>query len=190
MNLPIIKIQNTSLQKFIEYWSNLYYYANEKIYDDCINKCSYNKNDIRLLFKWKNGMNLSVKKQQALEEKVLSKIIIINKLKSQSSWDMHSINAEFKNVSFVWRIFLLHIIRPNEIPIYDQNVHRAFNFIQNKDFIDVSEAFKETAKESFYFNDYYPFINKIVGTTLRQIDQAFFTFGQFINNRNYLKIIQ
>lgn len=190
MNFPILKSQNTSLIDFIIYWSRLYNYTNEELYDNCIIKNTYAEDDIRSMFIWKNGMKLSIGKQKSLEEKIISKISYINNLKSQPSWSIESLNTEFKNVSFVWRIFVLHIIKPYEIPIYDQNVHRTYNFIHYKDIINVSEQLTGTVKESFYFDEYYPFIKSIEGTTLRQIDKAFFTFGQFINSQNYLKLIQ
>lgn len=190
MNLPILKSQNTSLSEFVEYWSQLYNYTNEELYDNCIIKNSYTADDIRSMFIWKNGMKLSLGKQKSLEDKIISKISLINKLKNQSSWSYDSLNAEFKNVSFVWKIFLLHIIKPNDIPIYDQNVHRAYNFVHDKDFLDVSEQLTAKEKEVFYISEYYPFIKSMEKISLRQIDKAFFTFGQYIKNKNYLKIIQ
>ena len=83
MNFPILQSQNTSLIDFIIYWSRLYNYTNEELYDNCIIKNTYAEDDIRSMFIWKNGMKLSIGKQKSLEEKIISKISYINKLKSQ-----------------------------------------------------------------------------------------------------------
>lgn len=59
MNLPIIRSHNTNLKEFIEYWGNYYTYAKENLYEDCIYKPFYNKDDIESLYEWKNSMKLS-----------------------------------------------------------------------------------------------------------------------------------
>lgn len=128
-------------------------------------------------------MNLSKLKQKSLNEKVLARIDHINFLKEQPTFNPIELNSEFKNLSFVWRIFLLHIIKPTEIPMYDQNVHRAYHFVFGKDYQSISELISDKQKEDFYFGEYYPFISSIEGFELRKIDRAFFAFGQFLRNQ-------
>ena len=66
MKLPILKIENSELTEFISYWSRLYDYPLESIYNNYINKSSFNKEDLKYLYIWKNGMKLSGVKQKAL----------------------------------------------------------------------------------------------------------------------------
>lgn len=189
MKLSILKSDKTTLKEFITYWSNFYIYTDEELYNNCIIKTEYTIDDIQSLYVWKNGMKLSYAKRDSLNNKILPKIDYINHLKTTSSWGIDDFNSEFGNVSFVWRIFLLHIIKPSEMPIYDQNVHRAYNYIHGFDFATVSETLKESVKHSFYFDVYLPFVRSIAGLGMRQIDKAFFAFGQFIKNPTYLRLL-
>lgn len=86
----------------------------------------------------------------------------------------------------MWKIFLLHIIKPQEYPIYDQHIHRTFLFIHDKDFSNLSNtSINNKAKELFYFEEYLPFIQSHNIKDLKKLDEAFFAFGQFLNTRNY-----
>ncbi len=59
------------------------------------------------MYTWKNGMNLSANKQESLENKILSKLDIINDFKNHGLPTLDFFLDEFKEVSFVWKIFLL-----------------------------------------------------------------------------------
>lgn len=190
MNLPIINCQQSTLHQFIEFWSGFYSYDKEYIYDDCISKQTLSKDDIQALFIWKNGMKLSGAKHKSLEEKIISRLDAINFLKSQSSINPADLNIKFQDVTFVWRAYLMHIIRPNEIPIYDQNVHRAYNYMHGIDYLSTSEYLNDRIKERFYFEEYSPFIRSINGLTLRKIDRALFAFGQFLKNQTYSNMLK
>ena len=107
---------------------------------------------------------------------------------------LHSIeipfNKEFKNLSAVWKIFLLHLINPNTYPIYDQHIHRTFLFIHNENWSNISnDTITNKDKEKFYFDRYLPFIQARNIKDLKQLDEAFFAFGQFLNTRNYATLL-
>jgi hypothetical protein len=174
-------VTDNSLSEFLEFWSKQYYYPkNEELYTKNINKPKFEVVDINELYKWKNGMTLSVKKQKSLEAKILSKLDIINDLKHQKVTDLNFFLEEFLDVSFVWKIFLLHLIKPNTYPIYDQHIHRAFNYIH------VDQMFIQKAKQhEFYFKHYLNFIKFEEIKNLKKLDEAFFAFGQFINTNKY-----
>ena len=129
MLFPLLHSQaNISLCTFINFWSKLYTFSNEAIYTESINKETFTKTDIQNLYKWKNGMKLSVLKQKSLDTKIKAKLSIINVFKKNDGIDLESFKNEFKNLTAVWKIFLLHIIKPDKYPIYDQHIHRAFLF--------------------------------------------------------------
>lgn len=191
MKLPILKIENSELTEFISYWSRLYDYPLESIYNNYINKSSFNKEDLKHLYIWKNGMKLSGVKQKALETKILSKVVIINDFKSKKEIDLEKFKKEFSNVSAVWKIFLLHTINPNKYPIYDQHIHRAFNYIHSRNYKNISAiSINNKTKEEFYFNEYLLFIDSLRNIDLKKLDEAFFAFGQFINTKSYIKTIE
>jgi|TARA_R100000501_G_C2616568_1_gene110088 hypothetical protein len=182
MNLPIIyKQSENSLILFINTWANLYSFSSEAIYKTSISKKTLTKTDIQNLYVWKNGMPLSVLKQKSLDTKIKTKLSKINAFKNDAVIDIRLFRKEFKSLSTVWKIFLLHIINPNKYPIYDQHIHRAFLFIHNEDWSNISNtSINNKAKEEFYFNRYLPFIEKQNIQDIKKLDEAFFAFGQFL----------
>ncbi|MDQ2178820.1 hypothetical protein [Marinifilum sp. D714] len=190
MKLPILKIENSDLNEFINYWSELYSYPLESLYNERIYKKKFDAEDLLQLFIWKNGMKLSAGKQKSFEDKVLSKRDIINDLKSKQNLGINEFQKHFNNLSAVWKIFLLHIIRPNKYPIYDQHINRAFNYIHGFDYQNISaNSMTNNSKEEFYFNTYLEFIESLNGIDLKKMDEAFFAFGQFINTKTYVQIV-
>lgn len=178
--------RSRDLETFIAFWSKLYSYSNEVVYRNIISKKEFAKNDVQELFVWKNGMKLSDLKQKSLEQKILSKIPVINELKLSNEVDLAFFKNEFAELTTVWKIFLLHIIAPKKFPIYDQHIHRSFLFIHQEEYSEMSNTFINNAeKERFYFERYLPFIRENEIKDLKQLDEAFFAFGQFLNTRNY-----
>lgn len=190
MNLVILKNDKTiDLDEFITSWSRFYTYANEGVYSKAIVKETYTIQDIQNLFQWKNGMKLSVLKQKSLDTKIIAKLYVINDFKNSDKVDLEAFKQEFNNLTAVWKIFLLHIIKPKEYPIYDQHIHRTFLFIHEKDFSNLSNtSINNKAKELFYFEEYLPFIKSNNIKDLKKLDEAFFAFGQFLNTRNYANL--
>jgi len=191
MNLNILTPTSTNIQDFIEFWSKQYAYNNENTYYNSITKEVFELNDIQNLYIWKNGMKLSMLKQKSLDAKIKAKLSIINTLKKYKTINIEGFKTEFKDVSAVWKIFLLHTLKPNEYPIYDQHIHRAFLFIHNEDWSNISnDSVTNKNKELFYFERYLPFVESINYSDLKKLDEAFFAFGQFLNTRNYANLIE
>ena len=185
---PIItNRQSGSLQEFISFWSKLYVYDNAVLYERIHNK-TLSEDDLKDLYKWKNGMKLSQAKEKSLNTKIISKLETVNNLRAASNFDLEYFLKEFKQVSVVWKVFLLHILKPNRFPIYDQHVHRAYRFINNQSSNDIRASMKESLKLEFYFEEYYPFVRQSQMTDLKKMDEAFFAFGQFINIGNQKKL--
>jgi hypothetical protein len=46
----------------------------------------------------------------------------------------------------------------------------------------------EKSKFDFYFDTYLPFVNELKIDSLKDFDEAFFAFGQFLNTRNNRRI--
>lgn len=192
MNLVILNNNaSSSLEDFINTWSKLYSFSNEAVYKKAISKRELTKTDIQNLYEWKNGMKLSVLKQRSLDTKIKAKLSIINDFKSNDEVNLDAFKKEFKSLTAtVWKIFLLHIIKPYNYPIYDQHIHRTFLFIHKEDFSNISNtSITNKAKEEFYFDRYLPFIEANNIKDLKKLDEAFFAFGQFLNTRNYATLL-
>ena len=179
----LTKTQAGSLQEFISFWSRLYAYDNAALYDKIHYKVLSEK-DIKDLYQWKNGMKLSQAKEKSLNIKILKKLNIINSLRATTEFDLDYFLKEFKEVSVVWKVFLLHIISPTMYPIYDQHIHRAYRFMNNEASDGIKASMNESVKLKFYFEEYYPFVKESKIKDLKKMDEAFFAFGQFINIGN------
>lgn len=183
--------KSNDINTFINFWSQLYSYSNEAIYKKNISKKVFDTESIQELFIWKNGMRLSDLKQKSLNDKIISKLEVINYLKSKDEFELDLFNYQFKILSAVWKIFLLHIIQPKKFPIYDQHIHRTFLFIHKKEFSNLSNtSIKNKQKEAFYFNEYLPFIDENEIKNLKKLDEAFFAFGQFLNTKDYKNLFR
>lgn len=165
---------------FVKYWSNLYNYPNYQLYKSTITKSEFVEGDLRLLFDWKNGMNLSLKKEQSFLNQILQHEELIYELKKD--FDQDKFEKSFGKISAVWQIFLLHIISPSYCPIFDQHVYRAFMFIQNQD--EKALPFVQTAKLKIFHEQYLPFFLDMLGLADEydhfEIDKALWTFGKML----------
>ena len=189
MKHPIIEITyKNEFVDFVNYWSELYFYEFSDKYNSRIKKEIFSEEDLSELYFWKNGMRLSGPKLNSFNVKILAKLEIINNFKISSNFKIHEFHYEFREVSFVWQIFLLHLIKPNEFPIYDQHIHRAFLYLNNLDWSNIGAALHPDLKAEFYFKTYLPFINKNNKIKIKMIDEAMFTFGKFINTDKQYKI--
>ena len=184
LTFPILtKTQSGSLQEFISFWSRLYAYDNAVLYNKIHHKVLSEK-DIKDLYQWKNGMKLSQAKEKSLNTKIIKKLNIINRLRATTEIDLDYFLKEFKEVSVVWKVFLLHIISPSVYPIYDQHIHRAYRFMNNEPSDGIKASMNESVKLKFYFEEYFPFVKESKIQDLKKMDEAFFAFGQFINIGN------
>ena len=189
LTFPVLtKTQSGSLEEFISFWSRLYAYDNAALYDKIHHKVLSEK-DIKNLYQWKNGMKLSKAKEKSLDIKIITKIKIINSLKATAEIDLDYFLEEFKEVSVVWKVFLLHVISPSMYPIYDQHIHRAYRFMHNEPSDGISASMNEVTKLKFYFEEYYPFVKELKIKDLKEMDEAFFAFGQFINLGNQKMLV-
>jgi len=192
-NFKLIQLSvspSNSIEEFINYWKHFYYDKNEELYTKNIDLPFFNISNLEDLFHWKNGMTLkgSGQKEKAFNDKIVLKISSINELKKLAIIDIDNFNKEFKDISIVWRIFILHLIQPKTYPIYDQNVHRTFNFINNLDWESINSNMLEKSKFDFYFDTYLPFVNELKIDSLKDFDEAFFAFGQFLNSKKNRRI--
>jgi len=192
-NLFIIQKQTcASMAEFISHWKKLYSYFDDNRYRQNISNFEFSSLNLEELFHWKNGMTLkgSGGKEKSLNDKILNRITLINEYKRLKTLDLEKFNSDFSNLSAVWRIFLLHILKPNQFPIYDQHIHRTYNFIHNLDWQSISNTISDKKKLDFYYSTYLPFVQTLGVVDLKEMDEAFFAFGQFLNTRNQKYLLE
>jgi hypothetical protein len=171
-----------NIDDFIQKWSEIYSYSNSHLYSESISKHQFVDSDLENLFEWKNGMSLSGKKRKSFNEKIKIKLAEINDLKV--NWNQLYFNNYFESLSAIWKIFLMHIIRPAEKPIFDQHVYRAFKYIEGKNHNSELENTSST-KLKIYFEEYLPFYHNLKNTSNnnfsdKQLDDALWAFGKLL----------
>lgn len=188
MNFVLLSKQSVDMVDFINFWSDYYFDKYDNKYSENIDKEYFNRENLISLYEWKNGSVLSERKKIGLRKKVLAKIKIINSLKDQ--FNLELFKKEFKDMTVIWKIFLLHIIKPNKYPIFDQHVFRAMVYIK---FFKIEEIpNKESERERIYFEEYVDFFNEIKlkspSNFNKKIDESLWAFGKFLKS-NYKKMI-
>ena len=182
MIFPIIDFKNDDIESFIRQWSSFYSYKKMDLYTHNIDKEILKEADLEQLYEWKNGSVLSIKKSESLKNNILSKVSEINMLKKK--FDEGKFESEFGKISFVWQIFLLHIIAPNTYPIYDQHVHRAYLFLRkDNSYREIENTISDKDKKEFYNNIYLKFVQELrqkYNFSIQDLDKALFTLGQFV----------
>ncbi|PIR21162.1 MAG: hypothetical protein COV45_00010 [Deltaproteobacteria bacterium CG11_big_fil_rev_8_21_14_0_20_47_16] len=188
---PIFCFNTVSLREFVEFWSKVYGSPPvEKLYAERIDKEQFDADDVRQLYRWKNGTNLSQDKQSSVERQFVAKLDVINALKQ--AYDAKIFDEHFGSATgAVWKIFLRHIISPNQFPIFDQHVFRAHYFLVNGIVREVEESLEvipyskqERAKEELYANSYVPFARGLMqgDVPLKKIDECLMMFGKFLKS--------
>jgi hypothetical protein len=132
---PLLKINTTdNFDEFVLNWESFYAYnpkdpRGNDLYLKNIVKEEFSIENINELFFWKNGMKLSGKKSEIVED-ICKEIKLINELKQSPPEHVISLLPKFMNRDGVWQIFLLHIIKPDYYPIFDQHTYRAYQYIK------------------------------------------------------------
>ncbi len=185
MKYYLLKSQNSIIpyQKFFDFWMHRYFYKSKHDYDKLMDQ-ELTEEALKALFEWKNGMNLSKKKEASYIAKVKNHLKSIAEYRNDTNKNASQLYDSLNNVSFVWRIFACHIARPQEYPIYDQNIHRSVLYIQgNDEWKNVTPQLSDEKKEDFYFHNYKEkFLPEFKDIPSRDIDKALFAFGRYLRD--------
>lgn len=168
---------------FVSFWRDQYEYPNMHWYTDNINLPDLNYRNLYDLFCWKNGMNLSTKKQGTFH-KISAHLDVINQLRRE--FDESLFTSKFNWLTPVWKIFLRHVIQPNEAPIFDQHVYRAYRYIHKQE----KEETAAKRIEALYLCEYVPFfwtMEEACTYSSKEVDDALWSFGKFLSQ--YPKLI-
>lgn len=191
LKLPIATVSSTNdMNAFIESWSKFYGYGKDSLYKENIIEAQLSEYNLLKLYEWKNGSELSELKLKSFNEHILVNLNRINKLRLEPSIRKDEFLKEFQSIKgAVWKIFLLHILKPHQFPIYDQHIHRAYNYMHGLPIEAVTNDIKQEHKIDFYFEYYLPFVKSINVSDLKKMDEAFFAFGKLLNTQGYKDIV-
>lgn len=197
---PTLTVTKGSFYEFVTHWSNSYNYTpkhelKNNLYFNNICKDKFEENNLIELFTWKNGMPLNRKSMETIHL-ISEQVDEINRLKQLDSEELLNhihINISISNEN--WKIYLLHILKPNDFPVLDLHTYRAYQYIT----LQLLKELKEESKTlmSFYTEDYIPFFQKHAFSynngkhekiELWQIYKALHGFGEFLKSP-YAKLI-
>jgi hypothetical protein len=126
-------------------------------------------------------------KKQKIAQAVKAKLSTLNKFRQEPNVT----NAEFGSFweftctiigsGIVYRAFLAHISRPDDFPMVDQHVLRAWNFLEKN---KVEEP-EQTLANYLKYREFVKKMSKQSGKTFREIDKALMPFGQFLSSQFY-----
>lgn len=191
MKFILFKLEKVDSEQFVSFWSERYNqgkYSDDEYFRNLNLEGLLSEDNIRYLWEWKNAGPLSPKKKPVIE-KTINKLTEINKFRKLSRINNNDIDLFYKLTSeivgtgLIWRIFLFHIARPDEFPIFDQHVFRAFNFI-NESAVDIS-AVPESMEDYNNYRDFFWNFVKESNKHWREADKALMAFGQFLKSQFY-----
>lgn len=173
-------------KKFVREWSAIYDYKDEHKYTNNIKTGLDNDIALMKLFEWKNGTGDKIhdgKMKRVNDFK--SKREELKQLKKNFSLEKFEELIEPNKGSVIWKIFLLHIVKPERYPIYDQHVYRSFRFF-------TKGAIEERPKKDkdyyeTYKNEYVDWFNALkekYGLNPREMDKSFFMYGRTLKLLN------
>src|SRR5690554_1199464 len=126
-NIEIKGLKN--LNDFVKTWSPTYSYKLEYKYDEYISSVLDDKNSFIKLFEWKNGTGDQISENKKIGVlRYWDKVEILQELKLNFDWELFEYEFEPHKRSTIWRLFLLHLINPDEFPIFVQHVYRSYRF--------------------------------------------------------------
>jgi len=187
MNLFRFDITECSEAEFVSSWARFY---EEGKYPDSIYKANLNQGrplqqaNIKPLLEWKNGRPLSKKKQE-IAIKVIKNLPRFNEfrfltkvtaMKFEQFWRLLS---NIVKTGLVWRVFLFHITRPEDYPIVDQHVLRAYHYLIRGKVAEPEQTLQSYESYRTFFRD---LVDKS-GKEHRQVDKALMCFGQFLGSQ-------
>ncbi|MCZ7405262.1 MAG: hypothetical protein O8C67_10085 [Candidatus Methanoperedens sp.] len=195
MNLPILKLEDATVDDFIKTWRKFYVSDENKdmIYFTNLNPINkLTEDNIQNLFLWKNGMRLSDKKQESLNN-LKNKLSEIQKKISKYGnsnnelEEIYNYSFEFFENGYIWNLFFLHILKYEKCPIADIYAYRAYNYIRNGENELPVYNWETYLKYMDFFNEIATITNRITKEEKKEIDEALWGFGKFLEN--YPRII-
>lgn len=175
MRHRILQFPQVTQREVVEFWNRQYSYRNESLYAQNIAR-PLTQNRIRELFRWKNGGKLSQSKQQSAEKHFIKRF---DELRDFSGdFEAAAFLHRFQGSGPIWRIFFLHIHRPEAFPIFDQHVFRAMRFIQAGQLAELPS--NPGTRIHIYDQEYRPFYKGFGARRYRMVDKALWAFGKFL----------
>lgn len=179
MPYRILQFPESEQPAFVQFWSQQYDYADEQAYTQNLAVRPLTPDAVRELFRWKNGGQLSERKRQSVEQHFVERLGELQDFDDDFDGDFAAAFLDrFKGSGPIWRIFFLHIHRPERFPIFDQHVFRAMRYIEAGEIAEL--PFDPDERIRIYNQKYRPFHDGFGVHQDRAVDKALWAFGKFL----------
>ncbi len=135
------------------------------------------QDDVDFLFEWKNGRKLSRAKKRA-PERLKRRLPALNSIRG-ASYDVLWPEVQELTEAPVWGRFICHLVSPEQCPIWDRNVLRAYQVIRRRA-VDPDGIYDDDAYRDYmrFFRTAEKRVSRKGGLpAFRRLDQALFSFG-------------
>lgn len=170
-------------RQFVDFWSQFYNehdrYPDKVYYDPYIKDLSQD-NFLDKLWLWKMQVHYHNKRNKRALKLIKENIETIRNFRSSNPTFniLYDFSKKIFKSGVVYSVFLIHICKPQQYPIFDQHVFRSFIFLTTGKIIKMPKNIKDYLR-------YKKFVLKIYKRykiNLRDIDKALMAFGQFLDN--------
>ncbi len=179
-----------SAQEFVEFWQQFYQSKiSDEVYQANLNAGGeLARENISLLWRWKNERYGSplIEPTLAILEDINSfrKLEHVNETKEREFWQRVATITH----GIVWQVFLFHMARPRDYPIFDQHVMRAYLAITtgyiHRNPREIEAPCRSYERFSSSYSGYRSFFFHLVkeaGTSEpKEVDCALWAFGRHL----------
>ena len=168
----------------MELWSSRYFYKVEDKYTNHIETVFENRNSFDQLYQWKNGTGdkISGYKMKTIDG-FWNKIDVLRSLKENFDWSRFERELNPTKSSSIWKCFLIHLVNPNEYPLFDQHVYRSYRFITEGVIEEIPNSHKR--KYEIFRDEYCDWFNNLKvqhGLDPKKMDESLFSFGRMLKS--------
>lgn len=168
-------------KEFVEKWSVHYDYPYEDKYFDNIGRGLDDYDSFLELFRWKNGISKISNNKMKVIDGYWDKVEVLKELRNGFDWNLFEREFQPQKSGNIWKIFLLHIMNPNNFPIFDVHVFRFHYFVTNGEIREIPTS--QNLKHEYYKNQYLGWFRDLRdkhGLNPKKMDESFFKFGQLL----------
>lgn len=179
-----------SAREFVEFWQQFYQSKiPDEVYQANLNlRGDLSQENISLLWRWKNeryGLPLIEATKPILSDiNAFRRLAHIDSPEERNFWQ----KASRVSPGIVWQVFLFHIARPQDYPIFDQHVMRAFlalargYLVRNPRQVRVPCRSYERFCSSYsgYRGFFFKLVDEAGSPESKAVDRALWAFGRHL----------
>jgi len=179
-----------SAREFVEFWQQFYHSKiPDEVYEANLNlRGELSEENVSLLWKWENERYGSPLIEPTMA--ILPDVNAFRRLEHVAEPEERSFWLEASRVSqgIVWQVFLFHMARPQDYPIFDQHVMRAFLALtkghilrhpgQVRGLCQSYERFRSSY--SGYREFFFDLVSEAGSPEPKAVDRALWAFGRHL----------